>query len=133
MKTSTFAGVLLLCLIITPLANAQVAPTMVATEVVICKDVVDRTPVDPGTTFSASVGQLYCFTKVLGAEGLTEVTHVWYFGNEERAKITLPVRSPSWRTFSSKKIRPNEAGQWFIDVVSADGQVLQTIQFKITP
>jgi hypothetical protein len=69
----------------------------------------------------------------LGAEGVTEITHVWYFANEERAKITLPVRSPSWRTFSSKKIRPHEVGQWFVDVVSADGQVLQTIQFKVTP
>ena len=133
MKTTTFMGAFLLCLIIAPLRNAQIAPTMVATEVVICQDVVDRVPVDPGTAFPASVGQLYCFTKILGAEGLTEVTHVWYFANEERAKITLPVRSPSWRTFSSKKIRPKEAGQWFVDVVSADGQVLQTIQFKVTP
>ena len=69
----------------------------------------------------------------MGAQDDTYVTHVWYFGDRERARIKLAVRSPNWRTNSSKKIQPHEIGDWHVDVVGADGQVLMTIPFTIQP
>lgn len=99
----------------------------------ICRDVVNREPVSVGNSFEASVGKLYCFTKIVGAQEPIEISHVWYFGDTERAKISLSVRSASWRTQSSKKIQPHEVGDWHVDVVGPDGKVLQTLQFKITP
>jgi hypothetical protein len=124
--------VFVLCLISFPAAFAQEASLDVTTAI-ICADVVDRMPVDEGASFSASVGKLYCFTKIEGAQDPLEISHVWYFGNIERAKVPLSVRSSSWRTFSSKRIQAHEVGQWFVDVEGPDGQVLKTIQFKVTP
>ena len=43
----------------------------------VCKDVIDRAPVEAGSSFPASVGRLFCFTKITGAVDPTHVTHVW--------------------------------------------------------
>ena len=99
----------------------------------ICTDVVDRTCQNANTRFYASADRLYCFTKIIGAQEDTYVTHFWHFGDKERARIKLSVRSPNWRTFSSKIIQPHEIGDWHVDVVGADGQVLMTIPFTIQP
>ena len=122
-----------LCFITMPAAFAQEAGSLEVTTAVISADVVDRMPVDEGTSFPSSTGRLYCFTKIEGAQDPIEIAHVWYFGNKERARVSLSVRSSSWRTFSSKIIQAHEVGQWFVDVEGPDGQVLKTIQFKVTP
>jgi len=112
---------------------AQATASLEVAVAAICRDVVDREPVDVGTSFEASVGKLYCFTKIVGAQNPIGITHVWYFGDTERAKITLSVRSSSWRTYSSKKIQSHEVGDWHVDVVGPGGEVLRTLDFKITP
>jgi hypothetical protein len=99
----------------------------------ICRDVVDRQPLGVGNSFPASVGKLYCFTKIVGALSPIEISHVWYFGYTERARVNLAVGSSAWRTNSSKIIQSHEIGDWRVDVLGPGGEVLQTLQFKITP
>ena len=113
--------------------NRQSAKVLIVAKAHICRDVVNREPVDAGDTFEASVGKLYCFTKTMSAYNPTEITHVWYFGDSERARVSLPVESFSWRTYSSKIIQAHEIGDWHVDVLSPKNEVLQTLQFKITP
>jgi len=98
---------------------------------VICLDIVDREPTGVDTVFAADVGRLHCFTRVVGVEGTSTVSHVWYWGDEERARVQLSVRSPNWRTNSSKVIQEHETGQWRVDVLDADGNVLSTVRFRI--
>jgi hypothetical protein len=126
-------GVLLItvCLLATPGTEAQVA-SLEATGAVICKDVVDLKPVGVGNSFSASVGKLYCFTQIKGAHEPTAITHVWYFGKTERARVSLAVDSESWRTKSSKKIQLHETGKWHVHVLGSQGELLQTVEFEIT-
>jgi hypothetical protein len=121
------------CLLTTPGIQAQVASSLEVTDAVICKDVVDRMPVGAGTSFNASVGKLCCFTKIEGAHEPTAITHVWYFGKTERARVDLPVDSEKWRTSSSKKIQLHETGPWHVDVLGSQGELLQTLNFEITP
>ena len=113
-------------------AVAQDAPSLEVAVAAICQDVVDREPVDAGVSFSASVGTLYCFTKITGAQEPTKVTHIWYFGASERAKVELDITSSSWRTWSSKIIQAHEIGSWRVDVLDAAGTVLKELQFEIT-
>lgn len=98
---------------------------------VICLDIVDREPTGADTVFSGDVGRLFCFTRVVGVEGTSTVTHVWYWGSEERARVQLSVRSPNWRTNSSKVIQEHETGQWRVDILDTDGNVLSTVRFRI--
>ena len=97
----------------------------------ICLDVVDLEPTGTDTVFASDVGRLFCFTRVVGVEGTSQVYHVWYWGEVERARVQLSIRSPSWRTNSSKVIQEHEVGPWRVDVLDADGNVLATLRFRI--
>jgi len=116
-----------------PAMQAQNPPELVVSVAAICKDVVDREPVDSGNSFTADVGKLYCFTKITGAQSPTQVTHVWLFDGTERARVDLAVNAVSWRTFSSKIIQQHELGAWRVDVLDAEGNVLKTLEFEVTP
>lgn len=102
-------------------------------ESLICQKVAERDCVDPALSFPSQVGTLYCWSRVVGAVDPQEVTHVWYFGEKERARVTLPVRSVAWRTYTSKRIQPHETGTWRVDILGPGGQVLKTISFEVTP
>jgi hypothetical protein len=113
--------------------KAQTTASLEVVGAVICREVVDREPVDTGNSFEASVGKLYCFTKIIGAHSPIEIAHVWYFGDTERVKVNLSVKSSNWRTYSSKKIQAHETGDWHVDVLGPEGEVMRTLHFKITP
>ena len=119
-----------------PLAIAALATPTAAQEMqeitvegAIAADVVDMEPVEPGTTFSADVGTLWCWTKVTGAEGTT-VEHVWSFGEYEWV-VALDLGGSPWRTYSSKKIVPEWTGDWTVTVRTMDGQVLEELTFTV--
>lgn len=122
-----------ICLFTTSAVSAQPGASLQVLDATISRDVIQRAPVDAGDSFPASAGKLFCFTRMVGAQSPTEVTHVWYFGDVERAQVKLPVQAGQWRTWSSKIIQPHEVGQWFVDVIGPGGKVLQTLQFKVTP
>ena len=111
--------------------EAEASGSLEVADAAICEDVVDRAPVGANTSFSATVGKLYCFTKIVGAQTPTTVTHVWYFGETEKARIELKIGAASWRTKSLKKIRAHETGSWHVDVIDVDGNVLRTFQFYV--
>ncbi len=98
----------------------------------ICENVVNREVVNEGSTFSASVGKLYCFSKIANVDSLTEVVHAWYYGNTERARVTLNVNPPAWRTYSSKIIQAHETGSWRVEILDASGNLLETVHFEVT-
>ena len=99
----------------------------------ICTGIVDHEPVDQSVRYPATVGKVYCFSKISNIESATSIQHVWYFDNSERARVKLPVKPPSWRTYSSKRIMPEQTGRWRVDVLDCDGNVLKTLGFDIMP
>lgn len=102
-------------------------------EAVICQSISERECVDPALSFPSRVGRLYCWTRVVGALGSHEITHVWYFQDKERARVALPVRSLAWRTYSSKQIQLHETGAWKVEILGPEGKVLKSVAFEITP
>ena len=113
--------------------KAQEAEAVEVAEAVICRDVVDREPIDVGDSFEVSVARLYCFTKIVGAQEPIEIAHVWYYGDVERARVNLSVEAASWRTWSSKIIQDHEIGDSQVHIIGPDGEVLETVEFEITP
>jgi hypothetical protein len=112
---------------------SQETEQLQVTDSAICLDIVDRECTGAATNFPASVGKLYCLTKIVGANNPTQITHVWYYGHTERARITLGVRTVNWRTYSSKLIQVHEIGDWHIDVLGPKDEFLKVIQFEIGP
>lgn len=91
----------------------------------------NRMPIGVGDIFPPSVGKVYAFTRIVGAASDTFVTHKWYYGDRSMAEVRLPVRSTSWRTFSSKNILAGWTGQWRVDIVDEQGTVIGSIPFSI--
>ena len=120
-----------ICLFFTQPVLSQNTDLLDVAEAVISREVVNRTAVGSGTNFPASVGKLSCFTKIVGAKTETHITHVWYYGNVERFRINLPVKSASWRTFSTKTIRSKETGVWHVDVLDSAGNRMEVLNFYI--
>lgn len=84
------------------------------------------------TSFAPTVGELYAFSRVVGAMENTHVYHRWYYGDQLMAEVSLPVRSGNWRTWSSKKIMPQWIGRWRVDVVAEDGSVIESLTFVVS-
>lgn len=91
----------------------------------------NQLPVDRIESYHADFGKLYCFTRIVGAEEDTEVTHVWYYQDAELARVTLPVKSSDWRTYSSKRFLPQWVGQWRVVILDGDGNEIATVPFSL--
>ena len=100
----------------------------------ICTGVLDHKAVGVSEAFSRDVGKLFCFTRVVGPyleEKEPHIVHVWYYKNVERARISLPLKSSNWGTYSSKIIRPFETGSWHVEVLDPEGARIAAFQFYI--
>ena len=100
-------------------------------DVAICRGVVNRAPVEPGDVFPGDVKKLFCFTRVVGAKEDTEVIHEWYYEGRVLSRVFLSVKSVSWRTYSSKTVLPGYVGEWKVEVMSKDGELLKQIYFAV--
>jgi hypothetical protein len=107
------------------------AASLQVQDVAIGTGVQDRVPTGISSYFDSSVGKLYAFTRIIGAEGDTRVYHKWYHGNELVADVPLSVRSGDWRTWSTKNVQPDWVGDWRLVVVSEQGTILGTIKFAV--
>lgn len=103
---------------------------LVLEDIAICKAVEDREPEGIGTVFPDDLDKMFCFTKIGGAQDTTYVTHVWYFGDKEIVKVNLPIKSVSWRTWSSKMVDMG-LGKGYVEIVAEDGTVLGKADFEI--
>jgi len=130
-KMSWFLLLLSLALCLSVNAIAQEAGSIKVESAAVCENIVDREPAGTGASFSVTMGKLFFFTKITGAENPIEITHVWYFGDTERARVILPVKAITWRTHSSKILQAHEIGAWHVDVLDPAGEVLETVQFEV--
>jgi general secretion pathway protein A len=103
-------------------------------EAVICKEVVNRKPVGIGDRFHSTIENLHCFTRLILTQAPpAKITHVWYFRDQEMARVTFQVKSDDWRTNSSKTILSSDAGPWHVDILDSEGRVLARLKFEILP
>jgi hypothetical protein len=105
-------------------------PALGLEEIAICTAIEDRQPVGAGTVFSNDVEKIYCYTKITGATDTTSVNHVWYMGDTQLASVNLPIKSASWRTWSSKTIGMS-LGKGHVEIVTEDGNLLGKADFEI--
>lgn len=130
MKTRLLA-VMLIVLSISVLSFAQEVAETSVEDIQICTSIDDRTPVGSGTSFPGDVEKLYCFTKIMSSQDEGSVFHVWLHNDRVMARIELPLKAKTWRTWSSKKILPSWTGKWRVDVESIHGFLLASKEFEI--
>jgi len=109
---------------------AQAADLQVA-DGVITTAIENQMPVDQIESYRADFGKLYCFTRIVGAQEDTVITHVWYYQDNELARVPLSIRSSNWRTYSSKRVLPQWVGEWKVVILDEKENEIATIPFNL--
>ena len=101
------------------------------TELAVTTKIVRNKPIDSVHRISsASVKALYCFTRISAPEDTdTTIKHVWYRDSEKVGEYELPVKGERWRTYSKKEIQRGMAGDWRVEILDSDGNLLKTVKF----
>ena len=100
---------------------------------VLTTDVVDREPVNVlknDVKLAQISNSLSFFSELRNMQGQT-VRHQWYYQGQQLASIELAVSSPRFRTYSTKNIMPAQLGDWRVEVIDADGNLLAQKEFRI--
>ena len=131
MKKVTMGFTLFLFAILVSSLFAQEDAMLEVTEMVFCTGVEERVPVGADTMFLNTVGQVFCFTKVTGVSDTMNVSHVWYYNDDEMARVELFIGGDPWRTCSSKRMVESWGGKWRVDIVTPNGEILKSMDFMI--
>ena len=91
-----------------------------------CTGVQEKEPVGEAAEFAAGVGTLYFWSNVLNSGPESSVKHVWYYNGAEKASVDLPARYTRNRVWSSKLVPPESTGEWKVEVIAENGEVLGT-------
>lgn len=111
--------------------DAVQAQTLTVRTIQFGTDIENRQLVGMDSIFSNNIGTVYCYTHITGARDATDIVHIWYYEDEEKARVPLTVKSESWRTWSSKTIQPVWTGKWQVVVVDANGKKLASDSFHV--
>ena len=123
-----------------PAAPAQAAPAAsaampAATANVTVEKIAVGTAIDnkeisgEAGEFPSSTERVYCWTKVASDQTPVTIKHVWSADGKKEAEVTLEIKYPSARTWSSKNVWP---GAWKVEVTDDQGKVLSSKEFTVT-
>ncbi|MFQ5719078.1 MAG: DUF2914 domain-containing protein [Acidobacteriota bacterium] len=77
--------------------------------------------------------QVYFWTRAIGGEPGTILTHVWLHDGTPVATVNLALGGPHWRTYSRKTLRGPAAGRWSVEARDGAGRVLARGTFDCIP
>lgn len=129
-----FLSVACLLLVIAFGGQAKAAGTGIKiTEMAVTTKIVRGNPIDSVRRISwRSVPSLFCFTRTVSRDGGEQsITHVWYRDEVKVAEYKLPVRGERWRTYSKKSVDRGSPGEWRVDALDGDGNLLKSVKFKV--
>jgi hypothetical protein len=132
MRCLGFCLLLVATLLFLPWSVLAQEGSLAVTDIAVTTRIVRGNPVDSVQSISSSaVKDLYCFTKIAATDDAErQIVHVWYHEDEVVTRSILPVRGTSWRTYSKKTIASGMTGNWRVEVLDAEGNLLKTIKFR---
>ncbi len=111
-------------------ATKETAPFTVK-RLVVGTGVENGEPVGVAETFPASTEKVYCFLEATDISKDMEVSFVWFNGEKEMLKFSVPLKmGPRWRTYANKNLRELK-GDWKVEIRDSEGKVLKDVKFKV--
>ena len=111
-------------------ATKETAPFTIK-RLVVGTGVENGEPVGVAETFPASTEMVYCFLEATDIAKDTEATFVWFNGEKEMLKFSVPLKmGPRWRTYANKNLRELK-GDWKVEIRDPDGKVVKDTKFKV--
>jgi hypothetical protein len=117
-----------LFLVALPLSAAAAESPVAVNRMVFARSVEAREPVGTAVEFDASVAQVFCWTALSTKNPPTVVKHVWYKAGVKLLEVPLTAAYSTGRYWSVKNVSP---GEWTVEVVGANGEVLGSGGFKV--
>ncbi len=98
---------------------------------VVGTGVENKEPVGVAETFPGTAEKVYCFLEAADIAKDTEVSFVWFHGQDEKLKTTLLLKEGKrWRTSADKSLRGLK-GDWKVEIRDAGGNLLKEVKFKV--
>ena len=119
-----------------PVEEEEPGPPIVVRKFLICRDVNEkaREVIRPADKFPGDVGKLFCFTAFKSVALRDSIFHIWYYNDREINRVAMEIeRGNFFRVWSWKTILPQWTGEWYVSVVSSDGEELGRKEFRIIP
>ena len=102
---------------------------MVIRDFVLTHGIFEREPTGTTEKFATSDGRGYAFARIANEGMPTQVSFVWYYGDEMHASIDMNIgTSGGWRTWSSVNLRP---GNWRVKLQDQNGMVIAERSFTV--
>ena len=105
---------------------------LVLVEALMCEDIQGQAPKNTTTVFSIELRKAICFTSFDPVPSQTVIYHHWFHRDQPSARIKLSLKPPRWSTYSSIQLRAEDYGPWRVEIIDAQGQILQILRFSIT-
>ncbi|MEX0685451.1 MAG: DUF2914 domain-containing protein [Balneolales bacterium] len=103
---------------------------LVLLEFVICKDVIEREPVDIVQSYSMEDERAWSFARISNPGKMRSFTFVWYYNDDVFYEFETKIgRSPNWRTYSSVALQP---GVWKVELHNEDGEKMNEVRFHVS-
>jgi hypothetical protein len=107
---------------------------MRVSDLAIAAGVDGRVPAGVAAHFPTPPERLVCYTAIENREAEASVTHVWRRGSRVLSRVELRVgKSPSWRTWSRQRVRPELFGEWSCEILDGEGARLGLATFQVGP
>lgn len=103
-------------------------------QAVFSKSIENRAPIEIVTEVDDSLGKIYFFTNIRNLTG-DKITHRWIYKDEVKAEVSFDIKGKRWRVWSSKNLWHTWTGQWKVEVVNQNNELLLTkiFEFRKTP
>ena len=92
----------------------------------------NREPIDQITFVGNDVEKVFFYTDLRDLDGQT-ISHRWLHNGTVVANVPFEVRGPRWRVWSSKRMLPDLIGDWTVEIVTQEGEVIASETFTYTP
>lgn len=110
-------------------ANETLDDTLFVRQIVLCKGVKNREPVDIVEGFYETDKRGICYLRVYNTKSPTHVFFHWFYEGESYSKLKVKVGlSKVWRTYSSVRLKP---GLWRVEVQDIEGRLVEGIAFRV--
>ena len=106
---------------------------MVVTDVKVCREVKNNSPLYTGTRFSTDIGRIHCYSSINNNSGKSNIIyHIWYMNGTLVAKVRIRVaKGEGVASFSNRDINSSDKGKWKVEITDSDKKILDTIIFEL--
>jgi hypothetical protein len=118
-----------------PTEKPSVSSGIQISHLVTCGGVRDKQYIHGKAVFSLAADPMaIVWMRVLSKTPPFTLTHVYYLDGKHYCDVPLQIPYPHMRTWSKVSInRDIHIGQWHVDVVAQNGEILDQIEFTVVP